>query len=495
MSELELQPENKLSERGLPLKWWPQLAVFLLVIVELCWVLPWFRMVMQVTTAAPIWEAALVLGGIMLAAYGLGYVLDALRLMKNIQLVGFGILLAVSLLLAENLLLQKPVFGAVNGLARLDPGAVLVLFFVIWIWWRGLTLSQDVLRPTTAWRRFELGLLFFMAYLFIASQVEFYRPGFGIFILFLFSGLLAVVFARVSYVGINKGSSKNPFDLRWLSSIFGILGATVALAALVGSLLTGQYRLLLDSLAEAIKLLIAATVFILGLPGLLASYLLSPLMPWIKGILSKPLGTLFPENPTGLPYPLGQTDYELAPLPVSIQTICFWALILLVVVVLVARIRRKLQERRRSTIYEPELLLKKGEAREIIRKALQDALNGLVGRFRPARRLIVAARIRRIYTQLMDLCEELNCPRPASTTPYEFLPDLGELFTTQTEDLRLITEAYVRVRYGEFPESNAEIEPVESAWQRLQEEGQRLKRAGVGKLQQADVKEIERGGV
>ena len=119
---------------------------------------------------------------------------------------------------------------------------MLVLFFVIWMWWRGLTLSQDVLRPTTAWRRFEVGLLFFMAYLFIASQVDFYRPGFGVFVLFLFSGLLAVVFARVSYVGINKGSSKNPFDLRWLGSVFGILGATVTLAALVGSLLTGQYQ-------------------------------------------------------------------------------------------------------------------------------------------------------------------------------------------------------------------------------------------------------------
>ena len=495
MSELELKPETRTSASQLPLKWWPQVAVFLLVIVELCWILPWFRMVMQVTSAAPVWESALVLGGIMLAAYGLGYAMEVLRLMKNIQLAGFGVLLVVGVLLAENLLLIKPAVNGVNSLANLDPGAVLVLFFVIWMWWRGLTLSQDVLRPTTAWRRFELGLLFFMAYLFIASQVSFYRPGFGVFVLFLFSGLLAVVFVRVSYVGINKGSSKNPFDLRWMLSVSGILGATVALAALVGSLLTGQYKLLLDFLAEAIKILIAVTVFILGLPGLLASYLISPFIPWIKVILSKPLERLFPENATGLPYPLGQTDYELAPLPVSIQTICFWALILLVVVVLIARIRRKLQERRLSTVYEPELLLKKGEAREIIRKALQDALNGLVGRFRPVRRLIVAARIRRIYTQLMDLCEELNCPRPASTTPYEFLPDLGELFTTQTEDLRLITEAYVRVRYGEFPESNAEIELVESAWQHLQEEGQRLKHTGVGKLQQAEVKEIERGGV
>ncbi len=493
MSELEIQPENRIGSRQLPLKWWSQLAVFLLVIVELCWVLPWFRMVMQVTAAAPVWVAALVLGGIMLAAYGLGYVMEALRLMKNIQLGGFGVLLAIGLLLAENLLLQKPAFGAVDGLAKLDPGAVLVLFFVIWMWWRGLTLAQDVLRPTTAWRRFELGLLFFMAYLFIASQIEFYRPGFGVFVLFLFSGLLAVVFARVSYVGINKGSSKNPFDLRWLGSVFGILGATVTLAALVGSLLTGQYRLFLDFLANAIKFLIAVTVFIFGIPGLLISLLITPIVPWLKGIV--PVGNVS----SSLQSLIKQFNFNeaenLPPLSVSIQTTCFWALILLLVVVLIARIRRVMQERRNSTEHEPDFLLKRGEAREIIRKALQDALNGLVGRFRPARRMIAAARIRRIYTQLMDLCQELNFPRPKSTTPYEFLPELGELFISLTEDLRVITEAYVRVRYGEFPENKAEIDVVESAWQRVLEEGQRMKRAGVGKLQTAEVKEIERGGV
>jgi hypothetical protein len=495
MSQLELQQDNRSAARQLPLKWWPQVAVFLLVIVELCWILPWFRMVMQVTSASPIWEAALVLGGIMLAVYGLGYAMEALRLMKNIQLAGFVVFLAGSLLLAENLLLQKPAFGAVDSLAKLDPGAVLVLFFVIWMWWRGLTLSQDVLRPTTAWRRFELGLLFFMAYLFIASQESFYRPGFGVFVLFLFSGLMAVVFARVSYVGINKGSSKNPFDLRWLSSVFGILGVTVTLAALVGSLLTGQYRLFLDFLANAIKFLIAVTIFILGIPGLLISFLITPIVPWLKVVLSKPLATLFPENANGLRYLVGPADQELIPLPVSFQTICFWALVLLLVLVLIARIRRTLQARRYSTTHEPELLLKRGEAREIIRKALQDALNGLAGRLRPARRLIAAARIRRIYAQLMDLSEELNYPRPESTTPYEFLPDLSELFTNQTEDLRMITEAYVRVRYGEFPESIAEIEAVESAWQRILIEGQRLKRLGARKLQTAEVKEIERGGI
>lgn len=493
MSEIEIQQENRIGSRQLPLKWWPQVAVFLLVIVELCWVLPWFRMVMQITFVTPLWLAALVLGGIMLAAYGLGLAMEALRLMKNIQLAGFGIFLVGSLLLAEHFLLIGPAYGAVNGLARLDPGAVLVLFFVIWMWWRGLTLSQDVLRPSTAWRRFELGLLFFMAYLFIASQVSFYRPGFGIFVLFLFSGLLAVIFVRVSYVGINRGVSKNPFDLRWLASVSGILGATVALAALAGSLLTGQYRLFLDFLAEAIRFLIAVTLFIFGIPGLLVSILLIPIVPWLKVIV--PQQSISDTMQKVFQRFMVQDAKDATPLPISIQTLCFWALVLLLIVVLIIRIQRVLAMHRYSKAYQPEHLLKRGEAREIIRKALQDALNGLVGRLRPVRRFMAAARIRRIYTQLMDLCQELNSPRPVSTTPYEFLPELGELFTAQTEDLRVLTEAYIRVRYGEFPESKAEIDAVESAWQRIQEEGQRLKRAGAGKLKTAEVKEIERGGM
>jgi len=477
------------------LKWWSQVAVFLLVIVELCWVLPWFRMVMQVTITAPLWIAALVLGAIMLAAYGLGLAMESLRLMKNIQLGGFGILLVGSLLLAENLLLVKPIFGAADSLARLDPGAILVLFFVIWMWWRGLSLSQDVLRPIAAWRRFESGLLFFMAYLFIASQVSSYRLGFGVFVLFLFSGLLAVVFARVSYVGIDKGAGRNPFDLRWLVSVFGILGSTVALAALAGSLLTGQYRLFLDFLASLIKLLIAVTIFILGIPGLIISLLLVPLIPWLKGTvpfqnLTNTMQTLFQR----LQFQFAEQK-STPPLPVSFQTGCFWVLVILIVVVLILRIRRTLAARRYSNTHEPELLLKRGEASEIIRKALQDALNGLVGRLRPARRMMAAARIRRIYAQLMDLCQELNFPRPESTTPLEFLPKLGELFTAQTEDLQVLTDAYLRVRYGEYPENKAEIEAVESAWQRVQEEGQRLKRAGFGKLQTVEVGKIERRGV
>jgi hypothetical protein len=477
------------------LRWWSQVSALLLVIVELCWILPWFEMVTQITRTAPLWVSGLVLGAIMLASYLLGRASEALRLLKNVQLGLMGLLFLASLFVSENLLLQMPIRGVANGLVTLDPGAVLVLFFVIWMWWRGLSLSRNDIRPIVAWRRFELGLLFFMAYLFIAVRVNFILPGFGIMILFLFAGLLSVVFARVSYVGIAKGVQKNPFDLRWLLSVGGILSATILLAGVAGGLLSGQYRLLLDFLTEALKFTIALTIFILGIPGLLISIVLGPLLPWLRSLFQPFQNNSPQENPLQNLYPFYPDQGQVVNLPAILQTMIFWGLVLIVVIALMLRARRAFGGRRLNEPDEPESLLKQGEARDLLRKALQNALEGAVARLRPARQVLIAARIRRIYAQLLDLCEELNQPRRPQQTPLEFLPEMGELFSSQIEDLETITQAYVRIRYGELPESQREVAAIEQSWQKIQAEGRRLKKAGVGKLKMADVDEIERSGV
>ena len=72
---------------------------------------------------------------------------------------------------------------------------------------------------------------------------------------------------------------------------------------------------------------------------------------------------------------------------------------------------------------------------------------------------------------------------------------MGEIFPQYATDLGVITEAYVRVRYGELPERLDEVSAVEAAWKRVLMEGQRLRRAGWGKLKTAEVKEVERTNV
>ncbi len=75
------------------------------------------------------------------------------------------------------------------------------------------------------------------------------------------------------------------------------------------------------------------------------------------------------------------------------------------------------------------------------------------------------------------------------------MPEMGELFSNLVSELGIITQAYQRARYGEYPEDQIEMEAIEEGWRKIDEEGQRLRRAGRRKLKTAEVKEIERSGV
>jgi hypothetical protein len=98
-----------------------------------------------------------------------------------------------------------------------------------------------------------------------------------------------------------------------------------------------------------------------------------------------------------------------------------------------------------------------------VRNRAQQALEG-VARMNPAARLIAAARIRIIYVRLLRLGTRLGEPRGPAVTPIEYLDYLEKLFPASKDELELITNAYLRVRYGELPETRSQVEEVESAW-------------------------------
>jgi hypothetical protein len=49
----------------------------------------------------------------------------------------------------------------------------------------------------------------------------------------------------------------------------------------------------------------------------------------------------------------------------------------------------------------------------------------------------------------------------------EFLPVLVQTFPGHEEDLAVLTDAYVRVHYGELPYDRAELEDLRERWDRL----------------------------
>jgi hypothetical protein len=89
--------------------------------------------------------------------------------------------------------------------------------------------------------------------------------------------------------------------------------------------------------------------------------------------------------------------------------------------------------------------------------------------------------VRQIYFELSALSSDLGRPRRIAQTPREYLPDLGTVFVNMESDLREITDAYIRVRYGELPEDEAELRGIEEAWSRLQAFGRLRLRGASGK--------------
>ena len=90
-----------------------------------------------------------------------------------------------------------------------------------------------------------------------------------------------------------------------------------------------------------------------------------------------------------------------------------------------------------------------------------------LNRFRRDRRQ-AAARIRQIYQQLMAVCQDLGVSKAEAATPLEFLPKMVKIFPGHEAELERITAAYIKVRYGEFPEDLTELQALETAWQTLQ---------------------------
>jgi hypothetical protein len=146
----------------------------------------------------------------------------------------------------------------------------------------------------------------------------------------------------------------------------------------------------------------------------------------------------------------------------------------MLVIVLLLRLRARLVRTGVGLGEERGWLLSRGDLLKLLRKALADGLRQLgqnlsaLVNANARRRQRAAERIRRIYADLMYLVEDMGRPRIPAQTPLEFLVTLDAIFPEMVTQTRVITNAYLRVRYGEIPETDEEIAEVERAWMDLQ---------------------------
>ena len=471
------------------------LGVLGIMLMGLSWGIPWFRALTQSTYALSTAYAFSVFGGMMLGAYLFVRLLNAMRLRAGLRRGVLLLVLLASILIGLKTLLFQSEDVSIFDLTErqlesfadayaLIPDEFIVTVAVLLVWRRGTILANEKIGPRLVQSAFGIGMAMFFMFIFFNTIIT--GEGLGnLPALFLFAGLMAMGAARVSVIGTLRGGRDSPFDRRWMTSLFVSVAGAVGVAAWLGSEIGGGKGLVallpryIMGAAIAIGFLLLTPIFVLLWWALYtfvsvieqSSSLSSTLNDFIGRMQALAEGAFSVLGPV-----LGPLGPFLARFGILTKTLILWAIVLALVLAIVLAMVIQDRRRRKRLREEYERILARGlwnSLRDSLNAGLRGALDGLGALFDPKqrRRLLTAARIRRIYAQLMGLCRTLDSPRPDAYTPREFVPTLKDLFPALGDELALITDAYQQVRYGEIPEDREELLRVEQAWQRVQSEG------------------------
>ena len=477
------------------LRWrpWRELAILGLMVMDVSWIVPWYRSLTPATYAASTLRAFLILFSILFSLHLVVRVMNFLHLRMDLRrivlviafvltiFVGLKTLLYASDPVSLGDLVERPL-RAFNDLTGLIPDEFIIVLVVLGTGWRGVALAQGVIEPVTAKRNFQLGILMFIGYVFLNTLVTGETPGVMPYI-FTFAGLTALAATRVSVLSSLRGGGVNPFDRRWFlgmalatSTVVGLAalaaqlaGEGIGIAGVVGDLIFGIFAILIVVVISPVLFFTEQMVDSSGRLGQAAQQLFNVLDQTRDNMLQ--IGARFYDALERLGF------FNLTP---YLKPLLLWSIVIGVAALIVLSVSRWLLKERTTGTDEQRAMLSNLDLLELLRQGLMKRITNLgsglsnVMRFRAGQRLIAAAKIRRIYAQLMSLSSEMGVPRPAASTPLEFLQTLANVLTAQRNELELITRAYLKVRYGELPETREEVEEVESAWGRVQAEGQEL---------------------
>jgi hypothetical protein len=350
-----------------------------------------------------------------------------------------------------------------------------VFIVTAFAWWRGIRLAVRHVEINNVGLRLRLGGLILMPLIlwFAGSFLEVNVTPFVL--LFFLAALTVVALVRAENIEQERSGTAATLNARWFLVVLGAAAAIVLTGGIVGAVIGGDALFVvigrLSPLWRALQFgatVIGVTLFEILYPLIELS---SVLVQFLARILAAILGTvsaalraaniiqepLVPEvmPPTETPgfvMPEGSDK--------AITAFIMLGLIALIALALARAYRqatfaaRDSQRSRATTADEDD---EPGLGQRMLERL------GLLRQWR------AAASVRRIYRLMCRAAASAGYPRLATETPYEYLATLGRVWPEQAAESRLITEAYIRVRYGEIPETEQELEAIRDAWQRLEE--------------------------
>jgi hypothetical protein len=333
--------------------------------------------------------------------------------------------------------------------------------------WRGVSLAQRPVNLTGVQASFQLWLVLLLLYGMMLAPLYPAQATFGLY-LFLFCGLVAMSAARVANLSESRGGRIPRLGMGWMASILLSALALVGLSILVSRLIGGTVTQVLSNVLVVILGALMALILLILSPLLLyLADIIPQLADMIQQILARLRNITYSDQLARLMQEMNEGLGKVVPYILAGRAmILVGALVVLILIILFALHIRG--NRARAVVEEETGSAGPGAEENPLRKLLRRLLQGAraVRRHRPGQ-ILAAARIRHIYRQLMALSKKMGLERPASITPLEFLPPLVGLLPGEESGLGEITGAYMKVRYGEYPETRQEVEAVEAAWRRV----------------------------
>jgi hypothetical protein len=439
--------------------------------MELCWAYGFFGVALAVMGEPRVGVFAFA-ALVVLALYSSRFLLNSnLRLRQqqtlSVILAVFSILAVLRLTVFSHLtpldlswLIRAPV-GVARMFIALTP-EVLVVLMGIFAWWRGVSMSQASLDFDSIGFRFRLGVLLLALLALINTwlgRIALAPYLFG----FFFFGLVSVALARQEDVGRGEAQRSLPLKGPWLAILAGSAAAVLGLGILLSLIVTPQGLLAFLSLFKPLTPLVIVILYVLLTIIALLVQLLYAIVTWLVAVFrgsgaNQLLPNLQPPPPALIPQ-----DLEAMTIPEPVQMGCS-VLLFIGLLLLLAWSLNRLQRRPHND---------DNVTRESVPVSVGwDPLKKLRDWFK--RKPVIeldesVATIRRIYANLARLAAQRGFPRADAETPYEFMRDLRAAFPGAEPDERAITEAYVRVHYGEQDPSHEEVARVRAAWERIKQ--------------------------
>jgi len=340
---------------------------------------------------------------------------------------------------------------------------------VFYLWRRGFTISNRNVGPGFIRKTFSIGSVMLVGIGAISAlfgrNLPYIEGG-----LFLFSSLLAMGGARFATLGSMRGSKGVAFKQDWLIGLTAMAALALSISIGLGFLAAGPFSKLVGDFLYAVegyifnllKIVLAPLIHILGI-----------IFAWFWSFFEpdqeQPVDlTAVDELGEGLSGPIT----EIQQLGLNPQIVSFLSTLgtvigvfAIIAIVLYVLRRFRSDSAARASRDEDHISIagSLSDYLSTIQNRARQAFEG-VTRMNPAARLIAAARIRMIYSRLLKLSAQLGEPRAPAVTPIEFMKSLEKIFPAARDEFEIITHAYLRVRYGELPETRSQVEEVESAW-------------------------------